>query len=512
MNYMTTSNMDSSSSNIPPDDPSHHDLHPQTPPYTPLRPRSRKSLATSSALRGRKRQFARPSPSPASTTSTRSIHPAETSSPAKKAAQHRTPNAVHHSATKAAGRAENDLTNEGSSNAQLDGGESDWESEKDASPERGPAIRSSLRIRELVEGDAGYASDLEGNVVYPEGLEEVGSGSNDSGECSSDDQAEGKDGGMVDVERRGRVRSRLVKEEEDERLSVPDSTNDEDGDERSDDSNDAASDTGGVTNRLGRLRCSNGYEEAEAFFETRRRLRRLSRRMHHRQQHQESPSSPLSSEAPTSPARNGTNINNKRSHSQSLGAGATPAPSVPPVAPSRQEHSDAELPTTPSFPTFPAPPNAFAVFDAYEDDATDDMVVDSDAIDDQDFPTSQRRLRRRVRGPSASSSDDEAGNETQRRQGKQGMDGGQHMAASSAMASVRPTAKHGIFTPTAATAAAGASIPSSSPLEQREKGLDGDSGVGRARGFEGFAAPVPAYTSDDQRSDDHNHVIVQMEG
>ncbi|KAI7090992.1 hypothetical protein KC356_g1019 [Hortaea werneckii] len=510
MNCMTTSNLDSSSSTFTPDDPSHHDLHPQTPPYTPLRPRSRKSQATRSALHGRKRQFARPSLSPASTTSTRSIHPAETSSSAKKAARHPTPDAIYHSATKVAGRAGNDLTNEDGSNAQLYGGESGWESENDVSPERGSTIRSFLRIRELVEGDVGYASDLEGNVVYPEGLEEVGSGSSGSGEYGSDEEAEGKDGEIEIVERRGRVRSPLVKEEDDERLSVPGSTKDEDGDERNDDSNDAASDTGGVTNRLGRLRCSNGYEEAEAFFETRRRLRRLSRRMHHRQQHQESPSSPLSSEAPTSAARNGTNINNKRSHSQSLGAGATPATSVPPVAPSRVQHSDAELPTTPSFPSFPAPPNAFAVFDAYEDDATDDMVVDSDAIDDQDFPTSQRRLRRRVRGPSASSSDDEAGNETQRRQGKQGMDGGQYMAASSATASVRPTAKHGIFTPTAATAAAGASIPSSSPLEKREKGPDGDPGVGRTRGFEGFAA-VPPCTSGNQGNDDYNDVVVRME-
>ncbi|KAI6886421.1 hypothetical protein KC360_g2846 [Hortaea werneckii] len=510
MNCMTTSNLDSSSSTFTPDDPSHHDLHPQTPPYTPLRPRSRKSQATRSDLHGRKRQFARPSLSPASTTSTRSTHPAETSSPAKKAARHRTPDAIYHSATKVAGRAENDLTNEDGSDAQLDGGESGWESEKDASPERGPAIRSSLRIRELVEGDVGYASDLEGNVIYPEGLEEVGSGSSGSGEYGSDEEAEGKDGEIENAERRGRVRSRSVPDGEDERLPAPDSALDEDQDESIDDSNDTASDTGGVTDRLRRLRCSNANEEAEALFETRRRLRRLSRRMHHRPQHLEGPSTPSPPETPATAARNGVNINNKRSHSQSLGASATPAPSVPPVAPSREQHEDVELPQSPSFPTFPAPPNASGVFDAYND-AANDMIVDFDAIDDQDFPTSQRRLRRRVRGPSASSSDDEAGNETERQQGKHGMNGGPYMASSSTTASVRPTAKHGIFTPTAATTAAVPFTPSSSPLEKREKGPDGDPGVGRARGFEGFAAPVPAYTSGNQGSDDHIDVVVRME-
>ncbi|KAI7534830.1 hypothetical protein KC317_g18837 [Hortaea werneckii] len=229
--------------------------------------------------------------------------------------------------------------------------------------------------------------------------------------------------------------------------------------------------------------------------------------MHHHQQHQESPSSPLSSDAPTSAARNGININNKRSHSQSLGTSAAPAPSVPPVALSRQEHGDAEPPPSPSFPTVPAPPNAPAVFDTYNDDATDDMVVDSDAIDDQDFPTSQRRLRRRVRGPSASSSEDDADDEKEQWQRKQGVNGGRYMSASSSTASVRLTAKHGIFTPTAATAAVGFSPPSSSPFEKREKGPDGESGVGGAPGFEGFAAAVPA----DQGIEDHDDVVVHME-
>ncbi|KAI6872696.1 hypothetical protein KC343_g11040 [Hortaea werneckii] len=503
--------MDSSPSNLPPDYPSHHDLHPQTPPYTPLRPRSRKSQAASSALHGRKRQFSRPSPSPASTTSTRSSRPAETSSPAKKAARHWTPDVVHKSATDVAGRAEKNLTDENHSGANLNARESAWESEKDVSPDRDPTIRSFLRIRELVEGDAGYASDLEGNIVYPEELEEAGSGSSGSGECGSDDEGEGKDGRIEDAERRGRVRSRSVKEEDDARLSVPDSTVDEVEDESSDDSNDTASDTGGVTDGLGRLRCSNGNEEAEALFETRRRLRRLSRRMHHHQQHQESPSSPLSSDATTSAARNGININNKRSHSQSLGASATPAPSVPPVAPSRQEHGDAEMPPTPPFPAFPTPPNASAVFDTYNDDVTDDMVVDSDAIDDQDFPTSQRRLRRRVRGPSASSSEDETDDEKEQWHGKQGMKSGRYMPASSSTAPVKPMAKHGIFTPTAATAAVGCSPPSSSPFEKREKGADGESGVGGARGFKGFAAVVPADTSGDQGFEAHNDDFVHME-
>ncbi|KAI7484225.1 hypothetical protein KC351_g4642 [Hortaea werneckii] len=496
--------MDSSPSNLPPDYLSHHDLHPQTPPYTPLRPRSRKPQAASSALHGRKRQFSRPSPSPASTTSTRSIHPAETSSPAKKVARHWTPDVVHDSATDVAGRAENNLTDENYSGAQLDAGESAWESEKDVSPERGPTIRSFLRIRELVEGDAGYASDLEGNVVYPEGLEEVGSEGSGSGEYSSDEEAEGRDGGKEYMERRGRVRSRSVKEDDDARPSVPDSTVDDVKDESSDDSNDAASDTGGVTDRLGRLRCSNGNEEAEALFETRRRLRRLSRRMHHRQWHQESPSSPLSSDAPTSAAHNGININNKRSHSQSLGASATPAPSV---APSRQEHGDDQLPPSPSFPTVPAPPNASAVFDTYNDDATDDMVVDSDAIDDQDFPTSQRRLRRRVRGPSASTSEDEADDEKEQWQRKQGINGGRYMSASSSTAPLRPVAEPGIFTPTATTAAVVCSPPSSSPFEKREKGPDGEAGVGGAQGFGDSAAAVPA----DKGTHDHNDVVVHME-
>ncbi|KAI7275289.1 hypothetical protein KC345_g6890 [Hortaea werneckii] len=504
--------MDSSPSNLPPDYLSHHDHRPQTPPYTPLRPRSRKPQAASSALHGRKRQFSRPSPSPASTTSTRSIHPAETSSPAKKAARHWTPDIVYDSATKVASRAENDLTNENHSGAHLDAGESAWESEKDVSPERGPPIRSFLRIRELVEGDAGYASDLEGNVVYPEGLEEVGSGSSGSGEFSSDDEEEVKDGGMEDVERRGRMRCCSVKEDDDARLSVPDSTVDDVEDESSDDSNDAASDIGGVTDRLGRLRCSNGNEEAEALFETRRRLRRLSRRMRHRQRHQENPSPPLSSEAPTTATRNGMNVNNKRSHSQSLGATTTPAPSVPPVAPSRQEQGDAELPPTPSFPPFPTPPNASAVFETYNDDATDDMVVDSDAIDDQDFPTSQRRLRRRVRSPSASSSEDEADDEQEQWHRKQSINGSRYMPASSSTAPVRPTAKHGIFTPTAATTAAvGFSPPSSSPFEKREKGPDGEAGVGGAQGPGNFAAPVPADTSGDREIEDYNDVVVRME-
>ncbi|KAI7544359.1 hypothetical protein KC331_g6860 [Hortaea werneckii] len=484
--------MDSSQSHLPPDYLSHQDRHPQTPPYTPLRPRSRKSRATSSAIHGRKRQFSRPSPSPASTTSTRSIHPAETSSPAKKAARHRTPNVVHRPATNVAGKAETGPTDEDAVSAEVDDGEAGWESENDVSPGRGPTTRSFLRIRELVEGDAGYASDLEGNVVYPEGLEEVGSGSSGSGEYSSDDEAEETDGGMEEMERRGRVRNRSAENDEDELLSVSDTAVDEDENHISDDNESAASDTGGVTDRLGRLRCSNGNEEAEALFETRRRLRRLSRRMQHRQQPQESPSSPPSSDAPTTAARNGIKINNKRSHSQSLGASATPAPPpVPPVVPPRQEHADNELPPTPPFPIASAPTTSSAVFNAFNDDATDDMVVDSDAIDDQDFPTSQRRLRRRVRGPSASSSEEDADDEQEKRQGERGVEGrgeewrGRYMQASSLTASAGPTTKNGSF----ASSAAPPFAPSPFTFKVREASYEPV--VGGAGEFGGFAAAVP---------------------
>ncbi|KAI6894774.1 hypothetical protein KC318_g8967 [Hortaea werneckii] len=496
--------MDSSPSNLPPDYLSHKDCHPQTPPYTPLRPRSRKSQATGSALHGRKRQFSRPSPSPASTTSTSSIHPAETSSPAKKAARHRTPDVVHHSATKAAGRAETGPTDEDTISAAVDDGEAGWESENDVSPRRGPTIRSFLQIRELVEGDAGYASDLEGNVVYPEGLEEVGSGSSGSGECSSDDEAEGEDGGMEEMEGRGRVRNRSAERNEDERLSVSDAAADEDEDHISDDSDSTTSDTGRVTDRLGRLRCSNGNEEAEALFETRRRLRHLSRRMHHRHQTQENPSSPLSSDAPTTAARNGININNKRSHSQSLGASATPAPPpVPPVVQPRQEHGDTKLPPTPPFPISSAPPNSSDVFDAYNDDAPDDMVVDSDAIDDQDFPTSQRRLRRRVRGPSTSSSEEDADDEDEKRQRERGVEGqreewrGRHMqASSSSTATVEPATKSRMSPSSAAPPFA----PSSPFTFKDLEGASSKPAAGGAGDFGGFAAAVPELARSDQES------------
>ncbi|GAB1739739.1 hypothetical protein NU219Hw_g4677t1 [Hortaea werneckii] len=507
--------MDSSPPNLSSDYLSHQERHLQTPPYTPLRPLSRKSQATNNALHGRKRQFSRPSPSPASTSSTRSIHPAETSSPAKKAARHRIPDAVHHSATEVAGGAETSPTNEDTISGEVEDGETGWESENDVSPGRRPTIRSFLRIRELVEGDAGYASDVEGNVIYPEGLEEVGSGSSGSGGCSSDDEAEGEDGGMEDMERRGRVRSRSAKNDEDERLSVSDTAVDEDENHISDDSDSAASDTGGVTDRLGRLRCSNGNEEAEALFETRRRLRRLSRRMHHRQQAQESPSSPLPSDAPTNAARNGININNKRSHSQSLGGSATPAPPAPGVPLSRREHGDTELPPTPPFPISSAPPTSSAVFDAYDDDATDDMVVDSDAIDDQDFPTSQRRLRRRVRGPSASSSEDDADDGQEIRQRKQGIGGegeewrGPHTHISSSTATVGQTTKSGIFPSSAAPPFPHPPPPPSSP--SAFGGWEGASFhpvVGAAGEFGEFAAPVPGNQENDARDDD---VAVRME-
>ncbi|KAI7532574.1 hypothetical protein KC331_g13518 [Hortaea werneckii] len=495
--------MDSSPSNLPPDYLSHKDCHPQTPPYTPLRPRSRKSQATGSALHGRKRQFSRPSPSPASTTSTSSIHPAETSSPAKKAARHRTPDVVHHYASKAAGRAETGPTDEDTISAAVDDGEAGWESENDVSPRRGPTIRSFLQIRELVEGDAGYASDLEGNVVYPEGLEEVGSGSSGSGECSSDDEAEGEDGGMEEMEGRGRVRNRSAERNEDERLSVSDAAADEDEDHISDDSDSTTSDTGRVTDRLGRLRCSNGNEEAEALFETRRRLRHLSRRMHHRHQTQENPSSPLSSDAPTTAARNGININNKRSHSQSLGASATPASSAPPVPPSRPEHGDTKLPPTPPFPISSAPPTSSAVFDAYNDDAPDDMVVDSDAIDDQDFPTSQRRLRRRVRGPSTSSSEEDADDEDEKRQRERGVEGqreewrGRHMqASSSSTATVEPATKSRMSPSSAAPPFA----PSSPFTFKDLEGASSKPAAGGAGDFGGFAAAVPELARSDQES------------
>ncbi|KAI7164880.1 hypothetical protein KC349_g373 [Hortaea werneckii] len=490
--------MNSSPSNLPPDYLSHQDRHPQTPPYTPLRPRSRKSQATSSALHGRKRQFSRPSPSPASTTSTRSIHPAETSSPAKKAARHRAPDVVHRPATHVAGKAETGPTDEDAVSAEVDDGEAGWESENDVSPGRGPTTRSFMRIRELVEGDAGYASDLEENVIYPEGLEEVGSGSSGSGECSSDDEAEGEDGGMEEMERRGRARNRSAERDEDERLSVSDPAADEDEDHISDDNQSAASDTGGVTDRLGRLRCSNGNEEAEALFETRRRLRRLSRRMQHPQQPQESPSSPPSSDAPTTAARNGININNKRSHSQSLGASAAPAPSAPTVPPSRQVYGDTELPPTPPFPIASAPPTSSAVFDGYNDDAPDDMVVDSDAIDDQDFPKSQRRLRRRVRGPSASSSEDDADDELEKRQRERGVegDGGRYMQASSSTATVGLTTKNGRF----ASSAAPPFAPSSPFTFKDWEGPSTKPVVGGAGEFGGRAAAVPAPVGSNQET------------
>ncbi|KAI7242226.1 hypothetical protein KC330_g82 [Hortaea werneckii] len=483
--------MDSSQSYLPPDYLSHQDRHPQTPPYTPLRPRSRKDRATGSALHGRKRQFSRPSPSPASTTSTRSIHPAETSSPAKKAARHRTPDVVHHPTTKVAAKAESGPTDEDAISAEVGNGGTGLESENDVSPGRGPTIHSFLRIRELVEGDAGYASDLEENVIYPGGLEEAGSGSSGSGECSSDDESEGEDGGMEELERRGRVRSRSAEKDEDERLSVSDTAVDEDENHITDDSDSAASDTGGVTDRLGRLRCSNGNEEAEALFETRRRLRRLSRRMHHWQQAQESPSSPLP-DAPTTAARDGINMNNKRSHSQSLGASATPAPFAAPVPPPRQEqHDNTELPPTPPFPIASAPPTSSAIFDAYNDDAPDDMVVDSDAIDDQDFPTSQRRLRRRVRGPSASSSEDDADDEQEKRQRERGIEGGgeewrgRYMQASSSTASAGPTMKSRMSPSSAAPPFA----PSPFTFKVREASYEPV--VGGAGEFGGFAAAVP---------------------
>ncbi|KAI6841647.1 hypothetical protein KC340_g7547 [Hortaea werneckii] len=507
--------MDSSQSHLPPEYLSHKDRHPQTPPYTPLRPRSRKSQATGSALHGRKRQFSRPSPSPASTTSTSSIQPAETSSPAKKAARHRTPDVVHQSATKVVGRTETGLTDEDLIRAEVDDGETGWGSENDVSPGRGPTIRSFLRIRELVEGDAGYASDVEGNVVYPEGLEEVGSGSSGSGECSSDDEAEGEDGGMEEMEGRGRVRNRSAEKNKDERLSVSDPAADEDEDHISDDSKSAASDTGGVTDRLGRLRCSNGNEEAEALFETRRRLRRLSRRMHHRQQAQESPSSPLSSDAPTTSARNGININNKRSHSQSLGASATPAPSAPPFPPSRQEHGDTKLPPTPPFPISSAPSTSSTAFDPYHDDAPDDMVVDSDAIDDQDFPASQRRLRRRVRGPSASSSEDDADDEQEKRQRERGDEGqgeewrGLHMqASSSSTATVGPTTKSRMSPSLAAPPFA-----PSSPFTFKEwEGASSKPAAGGAGEFGGFAAAVPEFAGSNQENDARDDgFVVRME-
>lgn len=488
--------MDSSPSNLPPDYLSHQDRHPQTPPYTPLHPRSRKSQATNSALHGRKRQFFRPSPSPASTTSTRSIHPAETSSPARKAARHRTPDVDHHSATEVAGRAAAGPTDEDTISAEVDGGETGWESEKDVSPERGPTIRSFLRIRELVEGDAGYASDLEGDVVYPEGLEEVGSGNSGSGGCSSDNETEGKDDGMEDLERRGRVRSRSAEKDEDERLSVTETAVDEDENHISDDSDSVASNTGGVTDRLSRLRCSNGNEEAEALFETRRRLRRLSRRMVHRQQYQEPPPSPpSSSEAFTGAVRNGININNKRSHSQSLGASATPAPPppVPEVVLPRPGHGDAEAPVPPSSPIASAPPTSSAVFDAYNDDATDDMVVDSDAIDDQDFPTSQRRLRRRVRGPSVTSSEEDADDEQEKRQRERGVkgegdeSGGRYTQVSSSAANARSTTTSGPFVSSAAPP-----FPPSPSTVEKWEGASFNPIGGGAGEFGGFAAAVPA--------------------
>ncbi|KAI7223747.1 hypothetical protein KC333_g261 [Hortaea werneckii] len=503
--------MDSSKSHLPPDYLSHKDRHPQTPPYTPLRPRSRKSQATGSALHGRKRQFSRPSPSPASTTSTRSIHPAETSSPAKKAARHLTPDVVHQSATTVACRAETGPTDEDTIRAEVDDGETGWESENDVSPGRGPTIRSFLRIRELVEGDAGYASDLEGNVVYPEGLEEVGSGGSGSGERSSEEEAEETDSGMEELERRGRVPNCSAEKDEDERLSVSDTAVDEGENHISDDSESAASDTGGVTDRLGRLRCSNGNEEAEALFETRRRLRRLSRRMHHRQQAQESPSSTLSSDAPTMAARNGINMNNKRSHSQSLGASATPAPSAAPVPPSRQEYDDMGLPPTPPFPISSAPPTSSAVFDAYNDDAPDDMAVDSDTIDDQDFPASQRRLRRRVRGPSASSSEDDADDEQEKRQRERGVEGqgeewrGRRMQASSSTATVGPTTLP--FPPPPPPP------PPSSPFTFKDwEGSRSKPAAGGAAEFGGSAAAVPAPARSNQESDARDDgFVVRME-
>lgn len=186
---------------------------PRTPPYTPHRHKNRG-----------KRRLDRRSDSPAS-----SIHPAETSSPAKKAAK------------RAAAAA--------------------------------AAAGDTFQVEELGEGDLGYTTDLDVDVVYPQELEEV----------------ETSDG--------------------DDELSSS-SSEDEDEDEAA------------IARRLSRLRC--GDENAEADFEKGRRLRRMSKRM-------------------------GSRVF-KRSHSETV-------------------KSEVE------------------------------EVMDAEAMDDQDVAGSQRRLRRRVRGP-----------------------------------------------------------------------------------------------------------------
>lgn len=134
------------------------------------------------------------------------------------------------------------------------------------------------------------------------------------------------------------------------------------------------------------------------------------------------------------------------------------------------------------------------------------MVVDSDAIDDQDFPTSQRRLRRRVRGPSASSSEDDADDEQEIRQRERGVEGegeewrGPQTHTSSSTATVGQTTKSGIFPSSAA--------PSSPSTFEKWEGASFNPVVGGAGEFGESAAAVPGNQESGARDDD---VAVRME-